>query len=262
MTTFTAWLPAIICLATLLLYLIAMKTKIIKPKSKKSAWGFGFLVLAISVFVVLFLWWHFFIYAIPSKNWKEQTKKTETAILFGFGYNMCKGRMLPGKANQALYDQAVNSAGTPVLHLIMQEGVMVAALRDTNQYLFTRNLIRMHPHNDSIYISTFEAAEYALHKMDSLGVKSAVVYSHSMQLARSVYILKQVAASNPRWKDFEFITPCIYATPFPRKSVQLHTRCKFIYFFWELASRPYTTWTLWRDKSTKYESNNERQTIE
>ena len=189
----------------------------------------------------MLIWRLFFTNATPSEKWREKAKETNTVILFGFGYDTCKcGLMRPGNANEALYKMAINNAGKDIgtLHLIMQEGVRVAAIYDINPHEFIRDFIPMHPH-DSTYITTLIAAKYAILKMDSLGVKKAVVYAHSMQLKRAVYDLRRIADSEPRWKDMEFITPEIRSTPFPCCSVHKHTRSVFLFYPREIfASRP------------------------
>ena len=244
MTSFTAWLPIILCVLPLGLYVLALYLKKIRPKNRPAAFGYGLLVLATSFLVVSLLWWFFFVKAKPDDNWKEIASKTDTAILMGFGYVLDEdGVMFPGKANKALYKKAVvRPVGLDTLHLIMQEGVMVAALKDKRKYPFKRNLIRMHPHDDSTYINTLIAANYALLKMESLGVKTAVIYAHDLQLARAVYDLKRIAASDPRWKDMVFITPYIRPTPVTPDSEQWYTRSTLIFFLREIfLARPYET---------------------
>ena len=240
MTTFTIWFPIVICSLTCTLYCMALLMKWFRPKRKYPALKYGILTFSFFTVMVLLLWWFKFTHATPDECWQEKTKKTDTAILFDFGYVIDEnGNMLPGKANKVLYDMAVSCADTPVLNLIMQEGVMVAARADANQYPFRRNLIRMHPIITVQDVNTLAAARYAIQQMDRLNVKSAVVYAHSMQLARAVYDLKKIAASNTHWQDYEFITPDIRSTPFPHNSAQWRTRYKLVYFPWELGARVY-----------------------
>jgi hypothetical protein len=143
--------------------------------------------------------------------------------------------MLPDSANIALYRQA--TAEAVYKNLIMQKGVLVTACNDS-----MHTNVLMHPHVKGFYVNTLRAAKYALLKMDSLKVKRAVVYAHNQQLARAVYDLTRVAASNPLWKDMEFITPCIPATPYPCNSVDWHTRHEVLYLPVEVfLSRPSNT---------------------
>jgi len=239
MTTFSAWLPLLICALIFGLYIWALIKKIIRPKYLFSALVYGVLVIITSVFVVLLVGLTFFEEATPDDNWQNKVQTSETAIIFGFGYEWdFKCEMLPGASNYALYQQAISDANFQ--NLIMQEGVMVAARKD---YARTKgkNIIQMHPLNLG-YVNTLVAAKYAILKMDSLGVKRAVVYAHNLQLARAVYDLKRIAATNPRWHDMEFITPRIPPVPFPEHSAQWHTCCKFVYYPIELfVSRPMNT---------------------
>ena len=236
MTTFSAWLPLLVCALILSLYICALKKKIIRPKHYFSSLGYGILIAGASVFAVSLVWLSFFEVV---NHWQNKLQSSQTAIIFGFGYEWdFKCSMLPGASNQALYLQAMTDGGFQ--HLIMQEGVLVAARKD---YERTRgkNIIPMHPLSLG-YVKTLVAAKYAILKMDSLGVKRAVVYAHNLQLARAVYNLKRIAASDPRWRDMEFITPCIPLVPFPKHSAQWHTRCKVIYYPIELfISRPMNT---------------------
>ncbi len=232
MNTFTIWLPYFICLLIVTLYIVALKKKLWKAKNLISGLVTGFLVLGASVIVVLLVGRATIVDATPTPGWEIEARKTKVAILFGFGYEEDnEGNMLPGAANLAIYQQAMADANYQ--YLIMQEGVMSAARDDS-----VHAKIQMHPLS-KYYVNTFEAALYAIRKMDSLKVKKAVVYAHNQQLARAVYILKGIAASNPRWQDMEFIIPYIPPTPYPCHSVQPHTRCELIYLPIELfISRP------------------------
>jgi hypothetical protein len=239
MTTFSAWLPLLICALILALYICVHLKKIIRLKHWFSFFGYGFLLCLASVFAVTLVWSAFFMKVVPDCCWQQKARESQTAIIFGFGFewdDMC--RMLPGASNQALYEQAMNDAGYQ--NLIMQQGVMVAARKDRVR-THDKNLIQMHPLNLG-YVNTLAAAKYALQKMESLNVKRATVYAHDLQLARAVYDLRRIAASHPRWQDMEFITPCIPPVPFPEHSAQWHTRCKMIYLPIELfISRPLNT---------------------
>jgi len=240
MTTFIIWLPIVFIVLTCGLIGVALLMKKLRPKRNYPVLNYATLIITSLTIVVLLLWCFKISNATPGKGWEEKAKTTDTAILFGFGYVIDDyGNMLPGEANQVLYNMAVGYAETPVLNLIMQEGVMVAALADAHHYPFTRNLIRMHPIIHGEDVNTLAAARYAIQQMERLHVKSAVVYAHSMQLARAVYDLEKLAASNSCWRDYEFITPDIQSTPFPRKSAQRRTRSMLNYFLWEIGARVY-----------------------
>jgi hypothetical protein len=240
MTLFTAWLPIIICVLILVFYILALKKKVIVLKRKFSPFGIGFLVLILSAIIILLLWRAFFVDAKPAKRWKYEAQKTNTAIIFGFGYEEDEqGNMLPDSSNVALYRQVITDANYQ--YLIMQKGALVAA-HDDSIRTKGKNLILMHPHYKGFYVNTLRAAKYAILKMDSLQVKKAVVYAHNQQLARAVFDLKRVAASNPQWQDMEFITPYIPPTPYPCNPVDFHTRYEILYLPLELfVSRPSNT---------------------
>jgi len=240
MTTFIIWFPIVFFALTVVFISVALLMKKLRPKRNYPVLNYTTLVTTSLTIVVLLLWCFKISNATPSKGWEEKAKTTDTAILFGFGYVIDEyGNMLPGEANQVLYNMAVGYAETPVLNLIMQEGVMVAALADAKHYQFSRNLIRMHPITTGKDVNTLAAARYAIQQMERLHVKSAVVYAHSMQLARAVYDLEKLAASKSCWRDYEFITPDIQSTPFPRKSAQWRTRSMLNYFLWEIGGRAY-----------------------
>ena len=239
MTTFSAWLPLLICTLIMGVYIWALIKKIIRPKHLFSVFAYGIFVAVTFVFVVSAVWLAFFEVASPDDQYQNKVQSSQAAIIFGFGYEWdFKCSMIPGAANRALYRQAMDDADFK--YLIMQEGVMVAARNDNNR-IRGKNIIQMHPLNLG-YVNTLVAAKYAIMKMDSLGVKRAAVYAHNLQLARAVYDLKRIAASDPRWHDMEFITPCIPPVPFPVHSAQWHTQCKLIYLPIELfVSRPMNT---------------------
>jgi hypothetical protein len=131
-------------------------------------------------------------------------------------------------SNQFLYELAKKQMR--MKYLVAQEGVYVTALKDS---IFVRSeaiqLIRMHPLDLKKDVNTFESSKYALMNMEKLGQQKAVVYAHSLQLKRAATDLRRIAASNPQWKDFEFITPEIPNTPFPKHSTQWRTRNKIVY---------------------------------
>ena len=243
MSPLIALLPHILLGSIMVLYLVALRKKFVTFKRKFSSCWAGCLVLATAATAIVLLWGAFVVDAVPTPNWENEARKTTVAILFGFGYEEDEdGSMLPGAANKALYRQAMSDANYK--YLIMQEGVMAAA-RDNS----VQTKIRMHPHFTTAivdgkrvkgqYVNTFVAAEYALMKMDSLRVKRAVVYAHNRQLARAVFDLKRIAASNPKWQEMVFITPEICKTPYPYRSSQRHTCCEIIYLPIEIfISRP------------------------
>jgi uncharacterized SAM-binding protein YcdF (DUF218 family) len=164
----------------------------------------------------------------PSENWQRKSKQAEAALIFGFGYGTNEqGNMTPASSNQFLYDLARLQVSPK--YFIMQEGVFIASMNDSTKCkIRTYVPIRMHPCS-SLYINTYSAAQYAIEKMDSLGITKAVVYAHNMQLKRAITDLRKLASHNSKWRNVEFIVPPIPETPFPENSFQWHTRFKVFY---------------------------------
>jgi len=248
MSTFTALLPFFYAVI-FSLSMFSLCIRIIRKKCMIGVLSLGILALICFFSVASFPERFFTIDAKTSTNWENEVRTTKTAILFGFGFVMEDSIMKPGLSNTALYKQAITNAGyMDTLHLIMQEGVMVAAQADSAAcYPFIRDLIRMHPHSSDQYINTLIAAKYAILKMDSLKTKRAVVYAHEMQLARAVYDLQRIAAANPNWRDMEFIVPWINNIPFDPDSEHPQTRSPEKFFRREvILARPLEIlWPLW-----------------
>lgn len=207
---------------------------------------FSAMSFLVSVFIILFLIPWIFNSNLKCKsdeNWQNKVKEANAAIIFGFGYGKdAKGNITPEASNQFLYELARKQ--TKSKYLIMQEGVYIAALKDS-AYLRSENIeaVRMHPLNIQKDVNTFEAAKYAIMQMEKLGQSSAVVYAHSLQAKRAISDLRKIANSNSKWKDFEFILPDIPDTPFPKHSAQWRTQYKIIYRAIELYySRVRDTW--------------------
>jgi len=193
---------------------------------------FSVISVSAGLFIIFFFVPWLFSSSIKCKsdvNWQTKAKETNTAIIFGFGY----GRddtdgMTPEVSNQFLYELSKKQMNAK--YLIVQEGVYIAALNDS-ALIHSNNiqLIRMHPLNSKKDVNTFEASRYAIMQMEKLGHYKAVVYAHSMQQKRAIADLRRIATSNPKWKNFEFISPDIPDTPFPKHSAQWRTRYKIIY---------------------------------
>jgi hypothetical protein len=189
----------------------------------------SFFALVIVVFYLIPGIFYMSFHLHPTPNWHEKAKKTDAALIFGFGFGTDeKGNITPEGANQFLYDLAMQQ--TRIRYLIMQEGVYAAAIKDGDRLRRNKTEpIRMHPHNPKKDVNTYEASRDAILKMDSLHLKRTVVYAHPMQLKRAVADLRRIAAGNPRWKEIEFIVPFIPSTPFPKKTTQKRTNNKVIY---------------------------------
>ena len=188
-------------------------------------------VIAGLIIIFFFVPWLFSssLKAKPDEDWQTKAKQTNTVIIFGFGYGKDEnGKMTAEASNQFLYELSKKQMNAK--YLIVQEGVYITALNDS-ALIHSNNiqLIRMHPLNYEKDVNTFLAARYAIMQMEKLGQNQAVVYAHSMQQKRAIADLRRIAASNPAWKNFTFISPDIPDTPFPKHSAQWRTRYKIIY---------------------------------
>jgi len=182
---------------------------------------------------------HYFIRANPSINYQSAIKSSKIVIAFGFGIEKDKnGNLTAGAANDSIMHWI--SENTQAEYIIAQKGCTLSKFIN-----YEIPLIEMHPHNDSVYINTFEAAKYALNKLDSLyktdEIKNnqVLVVAHGMQLERAAWILKKMYEKRNNKSSYQFIVPKMPSIPFPLNSNQFHTRNKFIYRLIELyISRP------------------------
>jgi len=182
---------------------------------------------------------HYFIRANPSKNYLSGIKQANVVIAFGFGVEKDKnGNLFAGEANDSIMQWI--SENTDTKYIIAQKGCTLSKFINAGV-----RVIEMHPHNDSVYINTFEAAKYALNKLDSLyktgEIKNnqVLVVVHDMQLERAAWILKKMHEKKNNKSSYQFIVPKMPSIPFPLNSNQFHTRNKFIYRVIELyISRP------------------------
>lgn len=197
---------------------------------------YSIISFAVITFIVLCLvpWIFSSSFHLASSKDYNEAKEVDVALIFGFGYGIDeKGSMTPEASNQFLYDLAMQQV--KVKYLIVQEGVYVAAIKDSSKHRLNGvHLIRMHTHNPHKDVNTFEASLFAIDKMDSLNQKQAFVYAHNMQLKRAVADLRKIAARDSKRNDFQFIIPPIPETPFPKKSDQGRTKGLIFYRFIEL----------------------------
>ncbi len=161
-----------------------------------------------------------------------------SVIVFGFGLNEeSSGKLLPGRANEKLQKWISNNINGKII--IGQYGNMLAwqENRDSNSFIL------MHEHTDS-YINTYNAVKFALYKLDSLYSigkinNNVIIVAHDMQLQRIAWILQEFSEKDANWQKYHFIIPNIHPITFSLKSVQFHTKCRFIYNCIELFySRP------------------------
>jgi len=193
---------------------------------------FSVLSVLAGVFIIFFLVPWLFRNSLsgkPDNDWQSKAGGIKTAVIFGFGYGTDQnGCMTPGASNQFLYD--LEQKQIKAEYLIMQEGVFVAALKDSVK-LSEENvkLISMHPVIPGEDVNTYNAARFAIMQMEKAGQTNAVVYAHSLQVKRAIADLRKIAASNPAWKNYEFVSPDIPETPFPKHSAQWRTKNKVLY---------------------------------
>jgi hypothetical protein len=197
---------------------------------------FGLLLFTL-ITVFLFIT-QFLIAAKPSENYQTLQKNANTVIAFGFGIEENKdGKLSAGPANDTIMKWVMDN--TNPKYKIAQKGCEISKYQN-----FNSQIIEMHPHGKN-YISTFEAAAYALQKLDSLrknhylSNSDVVIIAHNYQLDRAVWIIKKIAEKKYSNSGFRFIIPDLPQMPFASNSSQLHTKNKYIYLLVELyISRP------------------------
>ncbi len=178
--------------------------------------------------------------AKPTKGWENRVQGIDTAIVLGFGIEKDdKDNLSAGKANRFLLAWTIKNTGARTL--LVQEGTRLAALETIAKggKPGGQELVMIHPHDESNYVDTLQAARFALRKMKQLGKTRAVLVAHDLQLERASWDFAKVKRTQPEWQSIEIIIPRIPKTPFPGKSRQWHTRGGFRYKFIELFwSRP------------------------
>jgi uncharacterized SAM-binding protein YcdF (DUF218 family) len=198
-------------------------------------------VLAFACYSILFLscsgpW----LRARPSPDWQEGMKKADTAIILGFGIEQDdQGNLLAGNANHFLLEWTLKK--TAAKTLLVQEGIRLAAveMQEKGPKPVQRDLVMIHPHKETNYVNTLQAAYYSLKKMGELGKSRAVLVAHDLQMQRAYWDLAKIKKSRPEWKDIEIIVPRVPQTPFPGHSLHWHTRGGLRYRLSELFySRP------------------------
>jgi hypothetical protein len=258
MDKLSVFYPHLICIVLLLFYFATMivwviissiaaseifyQKRALNNVRPKYVWGmtvrtwekliYSVISVAASVFIIFSLVpWFFNSYLIgkPDIGWQVKASQANTAIIFGFGYEVDdKGNMTPGASNLFLYN--LSKKQHQIQNLILQEGVYVAALRDNIDGKPGHiQLVRMHPLYPNRDVNTFEASEFAITRLVNLGQRRAIVYAHNLQEVRAVADLRRIAATRQEWRDIEFIIPEIPETPFPEGSEQWRTKWKIVY---------------------------------
>jgi len=171
----------------------------------------------------------------PDKKWKNKIKNVKCAIVLGFGFERGNsGKIVAGNSNNFLLKWTLLNTKARVL--LIQEGIFagLAFINKKNINLKKVKLYKIHSHQENNYINTINAAICALEKMESLGQAKAVIITHDLQLKRAAWIFNRLKKTKTGWKDFEFIIPKIPKTPFPKYSMQFHTRFETLYRFIEV----------------------------
>jgi len=195
-----------------------------------------FFMMLIYIFISIEM---YFIRPNPSKNYLTEIKQSNVVIAFGFGIEKDpNGNLLAGQANDSIMKWI--SENSNANFIIAQKGCALSRFINAGTHV-----IEMHPHNDKVYVNTFEASIYALNKLDSLyktgEIKNnkVLVVAHDMQLERAFWILKKMADKRKNAISYQFIVPNMPHIPFASNSSQIHTRNRFFYTAIELfISRP------------------------
>lgn len=199
-----------------------------------------FFVIYMFLFVIIYDFFSSdYIKSKPSANYKQEMKDAKSVIVFGFGLGKDKnGDIVPGEANVKLNDWIKENISKK--YIVAQYGNILAQKLDSSNNSF----ILIHENNPQKYVNSYQAAEYALLKIDSLyslGLISnnIVLVAHDMQMQRVLWIFQKLAENNSKWQKYNFIVPKIPKIPFYCSSSQLHTKSRFVYNCVELfISRP------------------------
>lgn len=195
-------------------------------------------ILVASSYFIIFQTSDGWMRAVPTPEWEREVQETDTAIIFGFGYEKGdNGELLAGEANDFLYRWAVEH--TAAKTIFVQEGVWAAAAnqQDARYQAAGREIKRIYKHDPAVNIHTLETVYCVLEKMKALGKKRAVIVASDLQLARTEADFLKVTKAEKEWQDYTFVVPDIPPTPYPIKSVQWQTCSAARYKIWELCSR-------------------------
>jgi hypothetical protein len=192
-------------------------------------------ILIVFVSLPLYLLLFVVIVGLTPSRWLRaeptQYQNADVAVIFSFGYETDGKRMMPGQANQFLWDWIVNNRSLKVKTLLLQEGIWVAADEITVKNLgFER--IRIHRHDPKIYVNTLNAAFCAIQQIQKLEGKKILLLGHDLQLQRVAWDFERVGQLV--CPDCIFLIPKIQDVPYPAKSVHFQTRNEFIYKITEL----------------------------
>jgi hypothetical protein len=161
----------------------------------------------------------------------------DVAIILGFGYEEAEdGEMKPGAANEFLLGWVLETY-PEVRTILVQEGTWAAACETSAETCKIGNveLLRIHRHDPTLDVNTFQTAVCAIQRMNELGKKRAILVAHDLQLWRTEKVFERV--KQRLCGDCEFVIPDVPDTPYPARSYQRRTRNEFIYRIVEVLAR-------------------------
>jgi len=188
-------------------------------------------VTSFPLYILLFLT---LVGATPS-GWLRATptedQNADIAVVFNFGYEMNGDQMMPGEANQHLWEWIVNNKPLQLRTVLLQAGVWVAADEETVKSLGIERM-RIHRHDPHIYVDTLDATFCALQQIQKRDKKKVLLVAHGLQIQRVAWDFERI--SRVICPDCAFVIPEIYDVPYPANSVHFQTRNEFIYKITEL----------------------------
>lgn len=223
MNVFNVFIPHILGIVGAILYFAFIRVK-------------GTVLMAVSLPVYAFLF--LTLVGLTPSRW-IQAKPTkgqdaDTVIILGFGYEMERGEIKPGKANQFLLDWTIDNRFSQVKTLLVQEGTWVAIDAEVFKKLDVR---KIHRHDPKIYVNTLDTAFCAIQQLKKLNQNRALLVAHDLQLQQVAWDFERV--SKEICPECTFVIPDIPDTPYPANSIHLQTRNEFFYKIIELLiSRP------------------------
>lgn len=172
-------------------------------------------------------------------EWQAKKDTVKTAIILGFGYEKGENGIEPGEANQRLLNWIIEN--TQATNLLVQEGVLAAngtIDKHTGKEINVgnRTLIRIHKHDENIYVNTLDTIFCAMERMKEFG-NEAILVAHHLQLQRALWDWEDL---NKKHKtNYVAVIPPIEDIPYPANSFHKQTRSEPRYKIAELlVSRP------------------------
>jgi hypothetical protein len=195
--------------------------------------------LFIFIFLSGFLYFaQFLILPKNTENYQTLIKNANTVIVLGFGIEESNnGHLAAGISNDSIMKWVTENTNSKFI--IAQKGCELSGYQNPNS-----QVVEMHPHGNK-YVNTFEAAKFAMQKLDSLKnnklISNSVVVlvAHNYQLERTAWIVDKLSETKDHKSNYQFIIPKITQIPFSSNSSQIHTKNKYLYMLVEMfISRP------------------------